>query len=86
MNDASKDLRADARLLWKLNAHDAACSARKLGQALAVHAVVHERAVPLGKNKTGVAQDFQVMRDGGLANGKMLDDVANANRLAIRSQ
>lgn len=42
--------------------------------------------MPLGKNKTGVTQDFQVMRNGGLAYGKMLDDVANANRLPVGGQ
>lgn len=75
-----------ASLLRKSDAHDAASRSGKLGQALAIHAVVHERAVPLGKNKTSIAQDLQVMRNGGLANGKMLDDVANANRLSVCGQ
>jgi hypothetical protein len=45
--------------------------------------VIHERAAALGVDEAGIAQNFQVMRNRGLANRKVLDDVADANRLTI---
>ena len=40
---------------------------RELGQAVLIHAVVHEGAAPLGDDEADVTQDLQVMRDRRLA-------------------
>src|SRR5579863_1081553 len=69
-----------------LYVHDQPRRARKFGQALAVHAVIHESAAPLRKYKARLLQDFQVMRNCRLADREMLHDVADAHRLTVGRQ
>lgn len=59
------------------------CGVRKLSEALPVHAVIHESAASLDVNKPRVSQNFQMMRDRGLANRKVLYDFAHTHRRFI---
>ena len=51
----------------------------ELSQALAVERVPHPLAPPVAVDEPGVAQDLQVVRDGGLALAEGLDEVAHAD-------
>src|SRR5690348_2870773 len=83
IEDGQSAALAAVRHLTPSDVHDAAGGAGKLGEAIAVHAVIHEGAATFGQDEARVAQDFQMMRNGGLAQPKMLDDVTNADRIAI---
>src|SRR5579863_8545132 len=69
-----------------LYVHDHSRCLGKLGQAVAVHAVIHKRAAAFRLHETSISKDFQVVRNRRLSDGKVLYDVANAYRLPVRGE
>ena len=67
----------------RLGVEDAAGGLGEFREAGAIDAVVHEGAAPLGDDEAHVAQDFQVMGDGRLAEREVIGDVADADRLSL---
>ena len=74
------------RFTFLLHVKNHAGSVGKFRQALAVHAVIHERSAPLRKHEPAVAKNLQVMRYRRLLNGKVLYDLANADRIVVAGE
>ncbi len=72
--------------LDSLDSHNQTSYLWECRDAIVIDTVVDEICVSLGFDEATVSQNFQVVRDGGLTQIKLIHNVANAQRFTISCQ